>query len=208
MRIFVILAVLLLGGVAAGAGFLWSGLYNIAADDEHTAPVFLGLTTLRERSVEVRVQGVKVPPLDDAALIRSGAGNYAAMCAGCHLAPGEGESELSKGLYPRPPRLADAARKPEAAHDFWVIKHGIKASGMAAWGKSMEDPYIWGLTAFLQKLPTLSAEQYETLVESSEGHSHGGGEDHHHEAGAEPEHEAAPAGESHHHHHGKAAHQH
>lgn len=166
------------GGVALAVGFLWSGIYNIGADDEHWPLVYRTLGTLRERSVTVRANRITVPALDDPALIRQGAGNYQAMCVGCHLAPGQASSEMSRGLYPRPPQLASPARKADAAHDFWVIKHGIKASGMPAWGKSMEDAYIWGLAAFVRKLPTLSPEQYRALVAASGGHAHGGGEDH------------------------------
>ncbi len=47
---------------------------------------------------------------------------------------------------------------------------------MPAWGKSMADPYIWGMVAFLQQLPSLDAEQYTALAASSGGHQHGGGE--------------------------------
>lgn len=57
-----------------------------------------------------------------------------------------------------------------------MIKHGIKATGMPAWGKSMGDEYIWGMVAFLNQLPTMDAKQYQTLVASSGGHQHGGGE--------------------------------
>ncbi len=57
-----------------------------------------------------------------------------------------------------------------------MIKHGIKASGMPAWGKSMDDPYIWDMVAFLQAMPTMDAAAYRDLVASSDGHSHGGGE--------------------------------
>ena len=86
------------------------------------------------------------------------------------------------------------------SHHFWVIKHGIKASGMPAWGKSMGDEYIWGMVAFLQQLPKLDAAQYKALVASSGGHSHGGGESgehHHHDDGAEEHHHD---GEADHHH--------
>src|SRR3546814_12941507 len=37
--------------VLAVAGFIWSGLYNIGADDPHTGPVYSALETLRERSI-------------------------------------------------------------------------------------------------------------------------------------------------------------
>lgn len=112
--------------------------------------------------------------MTDPARIIQGAGNYDAMCTGCHLKPGMAETELSKGLYPAPPNLS--SQNVEAGHAFWVIKHGIKASGMPSWGKSMEDEYIWNMVAFLKKLPTMKSEEYSTLVASSGGHSHGGGE--------------------------------
>ena len=47
-------AVLLAILVAGGAVFVYSGLYNIGADDHHTRPVFALMQTLRERSVAVR----------------------------------------------------------------------------------------------------------------------------------------------------------
>ncbi len=102
------------------------------------------------------------------AQIREGAGNYDAMCAACHLAPGVSQTELSRGLYPAPPDLT--ANAVDLAKAFWVIKHGIKASGMPAWGVSMDDKYIWNMAAFLQTLPDLDATQYRDLVASSGGH--------------------------------------
>jgi hypothetical protein len=93
------------------------------------------------------------------------------MCVACHLAPGLATSELSVGLYPAPPDLSRETVDPAEA--FWIIKHGIKATGMPAWGKSMADEYIWNLTAFVVKLPDLDQTQYRTLVAESSGHSHG-----------------------------------
>jgi mono/diheme cytochrome c family protein len=201
-----LLSVGILSGVAIAAvgGFVWSGLYNIGADDQHTKLVYATLETLRERSIQARTRDLVVPDLADAALIRQGAGNYDAMCTGCHLAPGMEATELSRGLYPAPPAFA-VAGKGDAAHHFWVIKHGIKASGMPAWGKSMDDRYVWGLVALVQQLPDLDAAQYRALVASSGGHSHGGGETpahHHDEAMGEHHHdEAMPE-----HHHDEATH--
>ena len=177
--------------VLAAAAFVWSGAYNIGADDQHTRPVYVLMQTMRERSIEARASKLQVPDLKDPARIRQGAGNYNAMCMGCHLAPGMQATELSRGLYPAPPDLTQD--RLDAAKAFWVIKHGIKASGMPAWGKSMEDEYIWNMAAFLQRLPKLDAAQYQALVESSGGHDHGGGETkpHHHAEGANDHHAAS-----------------
>jgi len=169
-----------LGGAAVAAGAigaaaLWSGVYDVGADAPHTRPVYAALEYARERSVAVRAQALTVPAnLDDAERVRRGAGNYAAMCAGCHLSPDAGPSELSRGLYPAPPNLSQ--READAASAFWTIKHGIKASGMPAWGGSMDDGHLWDLVAFLGRLPSLDAQGYRSLVARSDGHSHGGGE--------------------------------
>ncbi len=165
---------LLLAVVVLTLGFMFSGVYNVAANDPHTPLVYRALETLRDRSIAVRSKTIEVPDLSDAALIRQGAGNYHAMCTGCHLMPGMADSELYNGLYPQPPNLTRTPVEPRRS--FWVVKHGIKASGMPAWGKSMEDRYIWGLVAFQQQLPNLSADAYRTMVAGSGGHSHGGGE--------------------------------
>lgn len=170
----IIFSMLCGGALALAGGFIWSGLYNIGADDIHTRPVYALLETLRERSIEVRAKQLQPPDLTDPARILQGAGNYNAMCTGCHLTPGMPSTELSKGLYPSPPNLTRTAV--DGAEAFWVIKHGIKASGMPAWGKSMDDEFIWNMAAFVQTLPGLTAEQYQDLVTRSGGHAHGGGE--------------------------------
>ncbi|MEO5883191.1 MAG: cytochrome c [Caldimonas sp.] len=163
-------AVLLIAAIAAFALFVWSGTYNFAADEPHTAFVHSLLDTMRERSIETREKQVAIPDLGDEKRIVQGAGNYNAMCVGCHLAPGMSETELSKGLYPVPPNLSKEKVGPE--HAFWVIKHGIKASGMPAWGKSMSDEYVWNMAAFLQRLPELDEGRYKDMVARSAGHQH------------------------------------
>lgn len=164
----------LTGTAAVAAAVIWTGAYDIGADAPHYAPIKAVLDTTVKRSIAVRAADLKVPPLGDPARVVQGAGNYEAMCVQCHLAPGKDQTELSKGLYPSPPNLTEQRLDP--ARVFWVIKHGIKASGMPAWGKSMEDEYIWDMAAFLQKLPEMNQQQYQNMVASSGGHSHGGGE--------------------------------
>lgn len=161
---------------AAGAGIIWSGLINVGADDPHPDSVHTLLTLARERSIAVRAADIPVPDLSAPELIRRGAGNYHSMCIGCHLAPGMASTELSQNLYPAPPNLTQIGTNGNPSVAFWIVKHGIKATGMPAWGRSMGDEHIWGMVAFLQQLPSLDASQYRTLVAASDGHAHGGGE--------------------------------
>lgn len=167
-------------GAATATGLLQAGAIDVAADTPHNPAVHGLIEWAREQSIARRAADIVPPPdLSDAARIRRGAGNYDAMCANCHLSPGVEDSEIRKGLYPTPPNLY----KPEDAADpgrtdarrFWIVKHGLKASGMPAWSKGgMEDEAIWDLTAFLKVMPRLSPEQYRRQVEASDGHSHGG----------------------------------
>lgn len=155
--------VILIVVAALGLGaFVWSGLYDIGADAHHTKPVYALMQTLRERSIAHHAKDITVPNLDDSQLVLKGAGQYAAMCTGCHLAPGMAENEMRPGLYPKPPQLSKFAPDPREA--FWVIKHGIKMSAMPAWGSSHDDATIWSMVAFLQKLPGLSPAQYKDIV--------------------------------------------
>lgn len=157
-----------------GAAATWAGLYDVGADAPHSRPVYALLDYARERSIAVRARELQVPALDDPERIRQGAGNYEAMCAGCHLAPGRDPTELARGLYPAPPDLS--RHEVDPAQAFWTVKHGIKASGMPAWGASMDDAHLWNLVAFLRRMPAMDAAQYRDWVERSDGHSHGGGE--------------------------------
>jgi hypothetical protein len=40
-------------------------------------------------------------------------------------------------------------------------------TGMAAWGPTHNDTLIWDMVAFLRKLPSLSASQYQAAVKSA-----------------------------------------
>jgi mono/diheme cytochrome c family protein len=160
----------LLAVVATAVLTIYAGLYNVAADIPHTQPVYWLLETARERSIAVRAADVIVPSnLSDHQRILSGSGQYAEMCAGCHLAPGMRRTEISRGLYPRAPELRRGSEL-TPAEEFWVVKHGIKATGMPAWGATHSDELLWNIVAFMRKLPELTPEQYQSLVESAPTH--------------------------------------
>jgi mono/diheme cytochrome c family protein len=149
-----------------GAAALLGG-YNIAADAPHTRPVAWILQTMRDTSIAAHAKDIVVPAdLGSATRIVAGAGLYNEMCSGCHLGPGLEPSEISHGLYPRAPELRRGSPL-NPAEEFWVIKHGIKMTGMAAWGPTHNDTLIWNMVAFLRKLPELSAAQYQQTVKSA-----------------------------------------
>lgn len=186
IALLIAVLVVLMGGLAFGH----FGIFNVAADEPHWGLTSRFLEWGRERSIAARADDIEVPDLENPDLLLSGGPDYNEMCTGCHLNPGAPDGELAQGLYPQPPNLSkpaehrhhsslDADPKAAAARQFWIIKHGLKMTGMPAWGLTHDDARIWAMVAFLQKLPTLSPEQYQILTaraEGEEGHSHGAGE--------------------------------
>ncbi len=163
MRSFRTTGIILLAFILSVGIFLWSGIYNPGADSPHWKITYALMATSRNRSIERYASTVTVPPnLNDPKVILKGAGQYAAMCTDCHLAPGKSHSEIRPGLYPQPPNLSKMHVDPREA--FWVIKHGLKMSAMPAWGTSHDDATIWSMVAFLQKLPDMSAAEYKSIV--------------------------------------------
>jgi mono/diheme cytochrome c family protein len=142
--------------VAVAAVAIYAGLYNIPADVPHTQPVYWLLDTIRQRSVIARARDIAVPhDLDDASRISKGASEYAEMCSGCHLAPGMKRTEISQGLYPGAPELRHGSDL-TPGEQFWIIKHGVKMTGMPAWGITHDDELLWDVVAFVRKLPEIT----------------------------------------------------
>jgi mono/diheme cytochrome c family protein len=165
-KILIIIAATLAAFAAGGGLFIESGYYDIGADDHHATLTLSIIEQLRERSIEVRARAIQVTAVDDPARIAAGAQQYAALCAGCHLAPGVTKSGIRAGLYPHPPNLAQEEVQP-AQRAFWIVKHGIKMSAMPAWGKTLDDAAIWEIVAFLRKLPSMTPESYRELSQAT-----------------------------------------
>ena len=90
------------------------------------------------------------------------------MCVVCHSAPGRKASPTRKGLNPKPPRLyAQQVQKRSNAELYWIIEHGIRMTGMPAFGPTHRPEAIWSLIAFFRRLPTLSSEQYQAMVNAA-----------------------------------------
>ena len=157
----VIAGTLVLGAVGAVL-FIESGLYNIGADDHHTKIVLAIIEQLRERSIEMRDRTIDLYYVEDPRRIAAGAQHYAALCAGCHLAPGVTKSEIRPGLYPHPPNLAQEDLR-DGRRAFWIIKHGIKMSAMPSWGKTLDDAAIWEVVSFVRKMPDMTPETYQQI---------------------------------------------
>lgn len=172
MRIYRLFAgVVVLIFILSSIYFL-SGFYNISATSRHWGVTETLLKIVRDNSIERQAKDIVVPDyIEKNEVIVKGAGNYETMCSSCHLAPGIKSSELSAGLYPKPPNLT-LGKPDDPSRLFWVIKNGIKLTAMPAWGESHNDEDIWAMVAFINKLPDLDEKAYRKMVKKSGGHHH------------------------------------
>jgi mono/diheme cytochrome c family protein len=180
---------LLTGLVAGGAGLLvllaafglavvYTGRLNVAATEEHTSFVRWAFDTTFQNSVQRRAGGVVAPEAVTQAMIESGADHYKAMCEHCHAGPGSERADWASGMRPRPPHPAEAAAHWELEEVFWLVRHGVRMTGMPAFGPTHDDRTLWGIAAFVKELPAMTPEQYATLSASEADHAADGGHAH------------------------------
>jgi mono/diheme cytochrome c family protein len=177
MRSFLVsLAVAIALVVVGGLTFIYSGFFDVAANDPHWLITRWVFETARTRSIKAHTAGIQTPPgADDPARLLIGTEHYAVHCAVCHGAPGVPKGDIGRGLNPPPPDLAKNAPLYNPAELFWIVKHGIKMTGMPAWSDH-SDEELWATVAFLEKLPAMSEQEYAGLVMASM--AHGGHHDH------------------------------
>ena len=179
MKSFFVVVLIILGClVLGGAAFVLSGIYNVAADVPHWRGTFLLLEAVRERSIAFHSEGIKGPTLNNEGLVTQGFAHFHDTCRLCHGAPGYEREEFAEGLYPKPPFLGsqEVQRENEDRELYWVVKNGLKMTGMPSFGKTHTEEQLWGMVAFLRRLPSLDPQAYrhmvETLSQGAEGSTH------------------------------------
>lgn len=167
MKVIVFLLVLF---ILVGAGVLamaYSGVYNVGTGNHDNGLMNWIMDTSMVHSVQRHARGISAPPLTDPAMIEMGARHYSEMCVGCHGAPGVAHAEIGEGLWPEAPDLAKTAGEWTPAQLYWIIKNGLKFTSMPAWGPSHSEKELWAMTAFVQKLPSLSPAGYKAIQDKA-----------------------------------------
>jgi mono/diheme cytochrome c family protein len=180
MRVLLVLLGLLASLAVAGAAFVWRGVYDVGAREPHAPVVAWVLSLTRDRSIAAHSRGIVAPRLDavDAHTVRDGFDEFHEMCPVCHGEPGARPSAVSQGLNPPAPDLADPAVQHAYtdAELFWIVKNGIRMTGMPAFGETHDDATLWSIVAFLRRLPAMSAKEYAAMADAAEADGH----EHHH----------------------------
>jgi thiosulfate dehydrogenase len=157
MRAFAAGVVLTILAVIAVAYLcLEEGYLSFAADTRPSAAERNLAMSAVDASTDRHAPDVKNPiaPSDDN--LATGAKLYLDHCAGCHGVPSNPDSTFARSFYPPVPRFFQNAPDMPENQNFYIIKHGIRWTGMPAWNQTLAPEQIWQLVTFLshiQKLP-------------------------------------------------------
>ncbi len=162
MKFLAAIGVLAIVAALGSALYFYGGFYSVAAIEPHFDVVTAAVTAVREASIEKHAKGAPPMALDDAAVVKAGARAFANEgCMDCHGAPGVPPDRFTKGMNPEPPALKEAGEEDDPGQIFWVVRNGIKMTGMPGFAATKaDDKELWQIVAFVKKLPTLSPEEF------------------------------------------------
>jgi mono/diheme cytochrome c family protein len=166
VKAFWTLIVLLLAIIVSGTACMFLGLYNISAANKEGMMQNWMLSTTMESSVRKHSKGINIPPLGDSSQIATGFEHFQEMCVSCHGAPGVSRSEIGEGLNPRAPDLPKTTIEWNNAELFWILKNGIKMTGMPSFGATHSDKQIWAIVSFVRRLEKMTPDEYQKLTEA------------------------------------------
>jgi mono/diheme cytochrome c family protein len=157
MARFVVGFVVALLALGAGAALVLSiGAYDIAAS--RSADVLDRVAIwVKNRSVARHAKSVSWPASRDAAEIEKGLEHYSHNCLPCHGAPGVEGMAFREGMFPSPPEIdEDQVQRWSDTELFWIVKNGIRMTGMPAFGENHADEEIAAIVAFVRHTPKLT----------------------------------------------------
>ena len=154
--------------IIVGSG-LSGALYNVSTLSPDPGFLRWIFSSTSDNSMKHHANGIKVPSLTDGSMIAEGFDHYNDMCVTCHAGPGLSKSEAGIGIYPKAPNLARSAKQLPPQDLFWVIKNGIKSTGMPGFAKTHPDSKIWAMVAFLEKMKNMTPQEYAAMEKQNEG---------------------------------------
>lgn len=159
-KTFVFLLVTLLGiGILTGAYIVTTG---VSARPQPSTFESVTARTIRGIAIRTRVRGLINPVSSTPEIVMEGMEHFADHCAVCHANDGSGNTEMSRGLYPRAPDMRlPATQNLSDAELFYIIENGVRLTGMPGWSNGTRDGEIssWHLVHFIRHLPKLTEEE-------------------------------------------------
>jgi mono/diheme cytochrome c family protein len=97
--------------------------------------------------------GIAPAPTDLQASVDEGDKLYGIECAMCHGPDGHTPTDSGRWMYPRASDLTSPVAQQYSDRElFWIVKNGIRLSGMPAFGRVESDEHIWNLVHYVRTL--------------------------------------------------------
>jgi len=140
------LAILLLAAFA----IMELGLMPVCADGPHSNLEARIMPAVLHASISRHAPRETNPVRLNEDNLKAAVDTYKAVCARCHSS-GEGKASVyGQSFYPPAPQLPAGMAQYTESQLFWVIKHGIRNTGMPAWGGMLSDEEIWQIVDLLK----------------------------------------------------------
>ena len=159
MKRWMKIAIVVILVLAAGAWIAFS-MFNLSALPEPSAAETYLATKAKHMLVHRAAVGAAIPPapMDVKASAEEGDKYFGVDCSMCHGTTGRKPTDNGRWMYPRAIDLG--SRETQSYSDrelFWIVKNGIRLSGMPAFGKMETDEHIWDLVEYIRTLPAQPA---------------------------------------------------
>ena len=151
--------------VCVGAYYYFATGSAPVATADHPIPLEKSLANKALHARIAREMPKNVPISADDTAYMAGAKIYVETCAVCHGYPGEDQSAIAKGMFPKPPELfrGKGVTDDEPGETYWKVSHGIRLTGMPSFGDTLSETQMWQVSLLLANANKLSGAVMQQL---------------------------------------------
>lgn len=138
--------------------------HGVSARSAPTRTEELVARTARHFAVPLSARRMSNPLAKTAENLRAGREHFADHCAVCHANDGSGKTEMGESLYPKAPDMrGPQTQQLSDGEIFYIIRNGVRLTGMPAWGSDQDAAENWKLVHFIRHLPAITAAEMEEM---------------------------------------------
>lgn len=140
--------------------------HGISARDQPTAAEAFLAGGMRHLAIPRGAERLLNPVPDGPQMLAEAEAHFADHCASCHGDDGKGGTEIGRHLYPKAPDMTAAATQTLTDGEiFFIIKNGVRLTGMPAWGDDTPeaDRDTWKLVRFIRYLPRITPQELDAM---------------------------------------------
>jgi len=144
--------------VLAGLAIAMALKFNLSALPE-PGPTETAFAMQAKRLLIGRASSSGIPPEPPNSTYSrvEGEKRFGTECSMCHGLNGRTLTDSGRWMYPRAADLGSAQVQQYSDREmFWIIKNGIRLSGMPAFGKVETDEHIWDLVHYARSFGSVS----------------------------------------------------